>query len=424
MSNYSYVAVDTRGVESRGTLDVTSQIEAIQRIKQMGLFPTRVIESGSRSRSAVHSRPLPNKKHSNTHWLRGRVKPRLLTAATRQLATLVEAGMPLLRSLRLLAEQENSRALSQVIAKVALSIESGSSLTDALSEHPRIFDRLYLNMVRAGEVSGALELSLKRLAEFMEKAQKIKGRVKSAMIYPFAVLTVATGILILLMVYVVPKFKEVFDGLLNGAAMPAFTMFVLRLSEAVKTHFVWMAIGGAFFYAVFLLALKTVWGRRCFDAFKLVMPILGPVFRKSAISRFSRTFGTLLGSGVPMLQALTIVKETAGNVTVGAVVSRLHDNVKEGDTLAPTLKASGIFPSVIAGMVDVGEQTGALPEMLIKVADNCDEEVDNAVNAMTSLLEPIMIVILAIIVGSIVIALFLPLIVIMQDPGFSGNSDR
>ncbi len=325
----------------------------------MGLFPTRVIESGAQTRRragfASRSRGLEKQKHSGVRWFGGRVKPRILAVATRQLATLVEAGMPLLRGLRLLAEQQNDRAFNKVMNEVALSIENGSSLTEALSEHPKVFNRLYVNMVRAGEVGGALELSLKRLAEFMEKAQKIKGKVKSAMVYPCAVLTVATGILVLLMVYVVPKFKEVFDGLLGGTPMPAFTMFVLRLSEAFKDHFFWMTIGAGCFYAAFLLSLKTVLGRRCFDSFKLVMPAIGPVFRNSAIARFSRTFGTLLGSGVPMLQALTIVKETAGNVMIGEVVSRLHENVKQGDTLAPTLKASRVFPSIIAGMVDVAQ---------------------------------------------------------------------
>ena len=425
MSNYSYVAVDPRGVESRGTLQVTDQLEALLRIKQMGLFPTRVVEATSR-KPLIASSPFRRMKPKSRFFrlFIGNVNPKALAAVTRQLATLVEAGMPLLRGLRLLAEQQTNRASSEVMSAVALSIESGSSLTEALSQFPKVFDRLYLNMVRAGEIGGSLEIALKRLAEFLEKAQKIKARVKSAMVYPAAVLTVAVGILILLMVYVVPRFKEVFDGLLGGAAMPAFTMFVLRISEEFKNHFTGITVGAVTFYSFFILSLKTTVGRRCFDIFKLMAPVFGPVFRQSAISRFSRTFGTLLGNGVPVLQALTIVRETAGNVVIGSVVSRLHENVKQGDSLAPTLKSSGIFPSIIAGMVDVGEQTGALPEMLLKVADNCDEEVDNAVNAMTSLLEPIMIVFLAVIVGSIVIALFLPLLVIIQNPSFSGNPDN
>jgi type IV pilus assembly protein PilC len=224
------------------------------------------------------------------------------------------------------------------------------------------------------------------------------------------VLTVATGILVLMMTYIVPRFQNVFTGLLEGRAMPAFTLLVMRISETVQHRFPLVALLTAALGVAVLLALRTTWGRWTFDRLKLAMPIVGPVFRKVAISRFSRTLGTLVGSGVPILQALNIVKETAGNLIVGQVVATVHDRVKEGDPIAPSLKVSRVFPAMVAGMVDVGEQTGALPDMLMKIADNYDDEVDNAVSAMTSLLEPIMIVFLAVIVGSIVIALFLPLV--------------
>jgi type IV pilus assembly protein PilC len=254
----------------------------------------------------------------------------------------------------------------------------------------------------------------------MEKARRIKGKIKAAMFYPCAVMTVAIGIMAVLMIFVVPKFRLVFDGLMNGKPLPASSVFIFGISEAVKNHALACLVGVAAAGVWFWLGLKTKWGRLLFDKFKLVMPVLGPVFQKAAISRFSRTLGTLVGSGVPILQALTIVKETAGNQIVGRVISNVHEHVKEGDAIAPTLKSSGIFPVMVAGMVDVGEQTGALPEMLMKIADNYDEEVDNAASAMTSLLEPIMIVFLAIVVGSIVIAMFLPITVIMYD-GFDQN---
>jgi len=271
-------------------------------------------------------------------------------------------------------------------------------------------------MVKAGEIGGALEVALNRLAEFMEKARKIKGKIKSAMFYPCAVLVVATGILILLTVYVIPKFKLVFADMMGGRPLPAFTLFVLGISEGIKNHLLMSAALAVGFVVSWAICLRTKFGRWVFDRLKLALPILGPLFRKVAISRFARTLGTLVSSGVPILQALTIVKETAGNVVVGNVISDVHENVKQGDAIAPTLKSSGIFPAMISGMVDVGEQTGALPEMLMKIADNCDEDVDNAANAMTSLLEPIMIVFLAIIVGSIVIAMFLPILILLQDP--------
>jgi type IV pilus assembly protein PilC len=425
MSNYSYVAVDPQGVESRGTLDVSDQTEALRRIKEMGLFPTKVLAAGRRAQRAAqdHPRPRAERKTWNLAFLAwgGRVGATTLTAFTRQLATLVEAGMPLLRGLRTLQEQAESRALRRVIGELSLTIENGSSFAEALALRPKVFNGLYVNMVKAGEIGGALDVTLRRLAEFMEKSQKIKGKVKAAMYYPCAVICVATAILTLLMTYVVPRFKAVLEGLLGGGQMPTFTMFVMRVSEAMTHHILLGVVAAAALGVAFLLALRTVWGRRSFDGFKLAMPLVGPIFRKVAISRFTRTLGTLLSSGVPILQALNIVKETAGNVVVGRVISDVHQHVKEGDPIAPALKASGVFPAMVAGMVDVGEQTGALPEMLMKIADNYDDEVDNSVSAMTSLLEPIMIVFLAVIVGSIVVALFLPLFNFNPDGPASSN---
>ncbi len=418
MSNYFYVAVDPQGVELRGTLDVSDQTEAVRRIKEMGLFPTKVLAERGKGAGQWAARARPAVRGSRSRLLLdlgGRLRATTLTVFTRQLATLVEAGMPLVRGLRILQEQAESRCLRRVVGELTASIENGSSFAEALALRPKTFNRLYENMIRAGEVSGALDITLRRLAEFMEKAQKIKGKVKAAMYYPCAVLCVAVAILTLLMTYVVPRFKMVLDGLLNGGSMPTFTLFILRLSETVTHHILALLLAAAAFGAVLLLIPQTRWGRHSLDALKLTMPLFGPIFRRAAISRFSRTLGTLLGSGVPILQALTIVRETAGNVVVGGVILDVHQRVKEGDPIAPALRASPVFPAMVAGMVDVGEQTGALPEMLMKIADTYDEEVDNSVSAMTSLLEPIMIVILAVIVGSIVVALFLPLI--NFDPG-------
>jgi type IV pilus assembly protein PilC len=258
----------------------------------------------------------------------------------------------------------------------------------------------------------------------MEKAQKIKGKVIAAMFYPIAVIIVATCILTILMVYVIPKFKEVFAGMLDNEQLPAFTRFVLAISDTVKDHFIYTVCGLAVFVVLFMLLKRTKFGRHAWDKFKLKVPIVGPVVSKVAISRFTRTLGTLVSSGVPILQALTIVKETAGNVIISNAVGEVHESVKEGETITAPLEASGVFPPMVISMVDVGEQTGALPEMLLKIADNYDDEVDNAVAAMTSLLEPVMIIFLAVIVGSIVIAMFLPLIELMNKVGNpSGKSE-
>ena len=345
------------------------------------------------------------------------MKPKVLTAFTRQLATLVDAGLPLLRGLRVLEKQEKNITLKDIIGQLGVSIEGGSTFSEGLAQHPKVFNRLFVNMVKAGELGGVLEVVLARLSEFMEKAQKIKGKVIAAMFYPAAVITVAIVILAVLMVWVVPKFKDIFKDMLPGKPLPGFTRFVLGISDAIASHFILTSIFVIIIGAALVAFVRTRAGRRLFDKFKLNMPVLGPVISKVAISRFTRTLGTLVSSGVPILQALTIVKETSGNVIVGAAVGAVHESVKEGETITAPLEASGVFPPMVISMVDVGEQTGALPEMLMKIADNYDEEVDNAVAAMTSLLEPIMIVILAVIVGSIVIALFLPLIKLMEEVG-------
>jgi type IV pilus assembly protein PilC len=433
MPKFNYVAMDAHGKETKGTLEVATQNEAIGRVKEMGLFPTKIVEI-DKSKEKVDKKAAGapaakgkggKKKGVNINikipGLSGKVKTKVLTTFTRQLATLVDAGLPLLRGLRVLERQEKNPTLKSIIGELATAIEGGSTFSEALAQHPKVFNRLFVNMVKAGELGGVLEVVLTRLSEFMEKAQKIKGKVIAAMFYPVAVLIVATGILIILMVKVVPSFKTVFEGMLEGAQLPAFTRMVLGISEIVKDHFVYAAMGIIAFIIVLNIFIRTKFGRHVFDKFKLKMPVIGPVVTKVAISRFTRTLGTLVSSGVPILQALTIVKETAGNVIISQAVTSIHESVKEGETITAPLEASGIFPPMVVSMVDVGEQTGALPEMLLKIADNYDDEVDNAVAAMTSLLEPIMIVFLAVVVGSIVIAMFLPLIDLMNRVGESGG---
>ncbi|MGB7769348.1 MAG: type II secretion system F family protein [Verrucomicrobiia bacterium] len=432
MPKYSYVALDAHGKETKGNIEVASQNEAIGRVKEMGLFPTRIVESEkpqekiARKNPRAPGRPGGKKRALDLQiripGLSGRVKPKVLMAFTRQLATLVDAGLPLLRGLRVLEKQERNSTLRGILAELALAIEGGSTFSEALAQHPKIFNRLFVNMVKAGELGGVLEVVLKRLAEFSEKAQKIKGKVKAAMFYPVAVLIVATGIMILLMTFVIPRFQQVFAGMMNGAPLPGFTLFVLGISNLVRVHFVVTAISLAIFVTAFLMSLKTRIGRLAWDKFKLKVPVIGPVVSKVAIARFTRTLGTLVSSGVPILQALIIVKETAGNVVISNAVSGVHESVKEGETITAPLEGSGVFPPMVVSMVDVGEQTGALPEMLLRIADNFDEEVDNAVSAMTSLLEPIMIVFLAVVVGGIVIAMFLPLISAINNlSGASGS---
>lgn len=443
MPKFQYVALDSRGKETKGVLEVGSQAEAISRLKEMGFLPTKVQEIEEPKKQAQVRRaqkPKRNLKEIRIEiripFLSGRVNTKVMTTFTRQLATLVDAGLPLLRGLRVLEKQEKNPTLKRVIGQLAEAIEGGSTFSEALAQHPKIFNRLFVNMVRAGEMGGVLEVVLNRLADFMEKAQKIRGKVKSAMFYPAAVITVATVILGVLMVYVVPKFQQIFADMLEGKSLPGFTQFVLNTANTIRSKtivqidsfpyvipgpVVWVIIG---FVVAFRLLLKASFFRRAWDRFKLVMPVFGPVISKVAIARFSRTLGTLISSGVPILQALTIVRETTGNSVVADAISKVHEAVKEGESITVPLEASRVFPPMVVSMVDVGEQTGALPEMLLKIADTYDDEVDNAVSAMTSLLEPVMIVFLAVIVGSIVIALFLPLITLINELGSQQSSSE
>ena len=442
MPKFNYVAMDSRGKETKGTLEVGSQADAINRLKEMGFFPTKVMEAekpkdakkDAKKGGAPAAGGKKGKKGINLNikipGMGGGVKTKVLTTFTRQLATLVDAGLPLLRGLRVLEKQERNPTLKSILGDLSLSIEGGSTFSEGLAQHPKVFNKLFINMVKAGELGGVLEVVLNRLSEFMEKAEKIKGKVVAAMFYPAAVMVVAGGILMLLMVVVVPKFKQIFADLLGDAGMPPFTNFVLKISEIIKDYTVvfpdWaggfpvpgpVVIGLIVLIIAFKYAIKTKKGRWLWDKFQLHVPVVGVVISKVAISRFCRTLGTLVSSGVPILQALNIVRETAGHVIVANAVQMVHESVKEGETITAPLEKSGVFPPMVISMVDVGEQTGALPEMLLKIADNYDDEVDNAVAAMTSLLEPVMIVFLAVIVGSIVIALFLPLITLIDKLG-------
>src|ERR1035437_8277803 len=327
MPKYNYVAMDSRGKETKGTLEVSTQNEAITRVKEMGLFPTKIVETDKakekpEKKAKAAARQGAKKGGLNINLnikipgLSGRVKSKVLTTFTRQLATLVDAGLPLLRGLRVLQKQERNPTLKSIIDELAVAIEGGSTFSEGLAQHPKVFNRLFVNMVKAGELGGVLEVVLNRLSEFMEKAQKIKGKVVAAMFYPVAVLIVATAILSILMVYVIPKFKEVFAGMLEGQQLPAFTRFVLAISDTIREHFLYTIAGLVAFVVLFSIFKRTKFGRHAFDKFKLKVPIVGPVVSKISISRFTRTLGTLISSGVPILQALTIVKETAGNVII------------------------------------------------------------------------------------------------------------
>jgi type IV pilus assembly protein PilC len=424
MPRFTYIALDSRGQESTGLVEAASTNEAIGQLRQAGFFPTNVYEEGKgggrdgkaakRAAKATRVTQPREKRKGLVLFQRRKVKPKILMIFTRQLATLIDSGLPLLRGLNVLAKPERDAVLKNATNKLAESVQGGSTFSESLAQYPRIFNGLYVNMVKAGEVGGVLELVLTRLAEFQEKASKIRNKVAAAMVYPLIVMTMAIAIMGFLLVFIVPKFEAIFHDMLGDRPLPVITTFVITVSRFVQGH--WLVIIAAIFAAIagYKFSNRTAKGKAIIDGVKLRFPLFGDIIRKTAISRFSRTLGTLVTSGVPILQPLNITRETAGNMVIARAIGQVHESVKEGESIVQPLEASGAFPPMVVSMIDVGEETGQLPEMLLKIADVYDDEVDNSVAAMTAALEPIMIVFLAVVVGTIVIALFLPLISIIQ----------
>jgi type IV pilus assembly protein PilC len=426
MASFAYTALDARGQEVRDVIESASEQDAIQELRQKGYYPTSVGPAGKAAKAANKpAAPVKGKgarkeiKLDIPFLQRKTIKPKTLMIFTRQLATLIDAGLPLTRGLTVLGKQEPDPVMRKTVGKLGDSVSGGSTFSDSLSQHPKIFNKLYVNMVKAGELGGVMELVLVRLADFQEKAQKLKNKVVSAMFYPIIVLVIAVAIMAFLLVYIVPKFKEIFDDMLQGRPLPALTQFVIGASEFVQGNFFTIVIAVVVFIVGYNFMARTPKGRVIVDATTLRVPLFGDLIKKGSISRFSRTLGTLVTSGVPILQALNITRDTAGNVVLSDAIQKVHDSVKEGESIVSPLEKSGLFPPMVVSMIDVGEETGQLPEMLLKIADVYDDEVDNTVAGLTSLLEPIMIVFLAVVVGTIVIALFLPLIDIIQ--GLQGD---
>lgn len=423
MPKFEYTALNSSGKELSGLIDAKSDNDAIQNLRTQGLFPTKVNEEGkgtsilsaSKARTARRSK---GKLKTKAKKSGARVNAKSLMIFTRQLATLIEAGLPLMRGLTVLAKQEPNKVLKSTITNLSDSVQSGNTFSESLAGHPKIFSKLFINMVKAGELGGVLEIVLQRLAEYQEKANKLKNKIIAAMVYPTIVMVISIGIVIFLLTFIVPKFEKIFTDMLGSAdALPGLTKFVVALSRGIANNAIWEILGIGLLVFGYIVLKSSKFGKRIIDTIKLKMPLFGSLQQKSAISRFSRTLGTLVTSGVPILQALNITKETADNIVLEDAIEKIHNAVKEGESIVAPMEASKMFPPMVISMVDVGEETGQLPEMLVKVAEVYDDEVDNAVEALTSVLEPIMIVMLAGVVGTIVAALFLPLIKIISDVG-------
>lgn len=419
MAQFAYTAINSAGKEIKGTMNADKETEVGAALRANGYFPTEIKIVAAKKSTEKKAIAVGGKKKSFFNIQIGSIKmpQKELVLFTRQLSILLDAGLPLIRALRTLEKQSRNRNVKKIIRESADYVEGGFTFSEALTKNHKTFDQLYVNMVKAGESAGAMEVILSRLAGFMEKNARIISKIKAAMIYPSVVLTVAGGVTMFLMVFIVPKFEKIFSELLSGVPLPGLTTFVLSVSQFFMGKYISIIVGLAILIIAYKMAAKTKKGKYILDSGKYRMPVFGNLISKTSIARFSRTFGTLLYSGVPVLKALLIVRDTSGNGLVEHSIQRVHDAVKEGESIASPLAATRIFPDMVVSMVEVGEETGKLPEMLEKIADTYEEEVDTAVDAMTSLIEPIMIVFMAVVVGTIVIAMFMPLIKIMQTLG-------
>ncbi len=399
MATFAYKALDKAGTEAAGTLDADNERLALGRLRDMGYLPLEVREQKVAKGGILDT-------------LLGifagkRVKGKDIVTFTRQLSTLIDAGLPLLRSLNVLGEQTENPNFKIQIKDTASSVQGGSTFSDALAKHPKTFNKLYVNMIKAGEAGGVLEVVLTRLAEFSEKEQALKSKVKGAMVYPALVILIGAGVVLFLTIAIIPTFATMFTDI--GATLPLPTRIMMGLSDFLK-GFWWVNLLAVLAVVViYKMWVRKEKGKYQVDKIKLKLPILGDLMKKGAISRFSRTLGTLITSGVPILQALLIVKDTAGNEVVSRAMVAVHNSIREGESIAGPLGKSPVFPPMVVHMIAVGEETGALDTMLIKVSDTYDREVDTMVDALTSILEPILILGMGIVVGFIVIAMYLPI---------------
>ncbi|MBX7246574.1 MAG: type II secretion system F family protein [Candidatus Sumerlaeaceae bacterium] len=401
MPEFTYEALDKGGKQVKGIIEASSEEVIIEKLRNMGYYPLNVIMNKKKA-AQVDILALPGLR-----VIFHRIKSKHIMTFTRQLATLIDAGLPIIRSLAILTEQVESTVFKDKIKAIGKDIESGSSLSDAMAKHPKVFDNLYVNMVRAGEIGGVLEAVLNKIAEFLEKRQAIIGKVKSALMYPLIVMILAGAIVAFILIVIIPKFKEIYEQL--GAELPALTQFLVDASWVLAHRSHWVILAMIGIYWTIKKINETKEGKMFFDTYKLKLPVFGQLFRKISIVRFAGTLSTLITSGVPILQAIDIVRETSGNEVITRAMDQVYASVKEGETIHEPLSRCKVFPPLVVHMVAVGEETGAIDQMLTKVAEAYEREVDDTVNALTSIIEPVLIVFLGAIVGVIVVALYLPL---------------
>ncbi len=409
MAKFTFEAMTSAGKKTKGTIEAGSVEEATEKLRGKGIFPTKV--KGGKSGGAKKNNAAPVKKKQG--MIIGGVDQKQLTMFTRQLATLQDAGLPIVRSLTLLEEQMKPGLLKNALMDVSDDVNSGSTFSDALAKHPKCFDNLYVNMVKAGEAGGVLDTIMDRLSDFREKAAKLKKQLVSAMVYPVSVMMIAGTILTGIMIMIVPKFQKIFGDM--GMELPSMTTVLIDLSVWMENYWYLIPVIPFSFWLCLKLIRLSQKGRFATDWLFMKIPVAGEIYEKGAVSRFCRTTGTLIASGVPILEGLSIVKNASSNEVVRWAIGEIHSGIKEGESMAAPMKATNVFDPLLVNMVDVGEETGEVAKMMNKIADGYDADIENLVGAMMSLIEPMLIVGMGVSVGYIVIALFMPLISMMGN---------
>jgi len=394
MPVYQWKGEDRTGKTQKGETEAPSEHALRAQLRRMQIRPTKVKEKGK-------------DLFENVAFFQPKVRGTDVVIFARQFATMINAGLPLIQSLNILQSQQENKTFKTVLKEIKDNVEEGQTLAEALGKHPKIFDELFVNMVAAGEVGGILDTILNRLSAYMEKAMKLKRMVKGAMTYPAIVLVIAVVVVAVILIFVIPVFEKMFADF--GGTLPVPTQIVVALSDFVKGYVIYIIIALGIFAYAFKRFYSTEKGRALVDDISLKLPVFGPLLRKVAVSKFTRTMSTMISSGVPILEALDIVAKTAGNKTVEKAINKVRSGITQGRTMAEPLGESGVFPSMVVQMVAVGEQTGALDAMLGKIADFYDDEVDAAVEGLTSMIEPFMMVFLGATIGGLVIAMYLPI---------------
>lgn len=398
MAKFAYVGRTLAGQAAKGEIEAANLAQATAALRRQQIVPSSVSEKKT-GLGALSGLSIPG--------LGKRVKTKEIVVFTRQFATMIDAGLPLVQCLEILASQQENKFFKKVLTEVKGSVEGGATFADALRKHPKVFDDLFVNLVAAGEVGGILDTILNRLSSFLEKADKLKGKIKGAMTYPAAVIIIAVLVVSGLLLWVVPIFENMFAGF--GKALPLPTQIVVNLSKFLQ-HRWYLILGGLIGAGFGLMRFhRTDRGRKIMDAIFLKLPVFGDLLRKTAVARFTRTLGTMLSSGVPILESLEIVAKTAGNVVIEEAIMKARTSLSEGKTLSEPLAETKVFPGMVTQMITVGESTGAMDTMLSKIADFYEDEVDAAVEALTSLIEPLLMAFLGVVVGGLVIALYLPI---------------